>query len=681
MEEATGTFIDLLSKEELNYAQIETHLFKLNLPPHPPERLLEEWALKNEKNSSIFETACERNDKKLFEILLDFDFPIPIQYSEDGLDEEIACLLRTRGIWQREVLAGEDGISFNRASALIEMALKEITAEASEAILVMGLTNVGKSTLTNFIGGVDYLRKGVKIIKKNDQQKEIAKVGNNTWSETLFPTTYKVDALKEKILWVDMPGLEDTRGIILEIASAVGTSVLANGVKKIKGIVLVCPWSQLEDLKLLEYRKAAANVGRIVDGKKILLDHIILIVSKPPAELAVEDVVENLKKLWDGELKNLKVEVANADGSSQKKLDVKNVTQVFLGESDISSSVKTKKPKIIIADVTNAQHREDILKAVDEFPEAKDQGEFNFKNYHVLVERFKKKIDYFNNKYQNLINNVDSLQSELGVLKDKKEAVNAQLEQHVRLKDNWLRKREKLNGGLDIEDRIKRNREIKESLMWEINKIKENMARLTTPLRHMRQSAETIKRRIAVINSDIYDSSGLSAMTQSVREKEGFLLNYYEQLIGTYEAALRTTEKSLNVKYEQLAVCEKNESLLKEEKIEIEAIKQEVESNIEEHLEEQDTLINKSKRELEFLIESAKEKQSTLNECMLELKVNESFFRKISDLIKKLGWRSHINFTFRTGNGPLFFSSGENRQEMLPTFVSVEKEESLGLRK
>src|SRR4051794_3717455 len=75
---------------------------------------------------------------------------------------------------------------------LIEKGYLHITSE-SEAILFMGKTGSGKSTLVNYIGGAEMFSQkesGDFLIDTKEQIGEI-KIGHKEKSETTFPNKYK----------------------------------------------------------------------------------------------------------------------------------------------------------------------------------------------------------------------------------------------------------------------------------------------------------------------------------------------------------------------------------------------------------------------------------------------------------------------------------------------------------
>lgn len=661
-----SNLMDLLMVEQLNHKQIEEYLTALNLPPNVSGRLTEEWDLKNHANQSVFEIACQKNDIRLFQILLDFDLPIPSEFNQEGLSEEVVSLLASRGEWQRIVQNGEDGILFNRATALIEMALAEIKAESGNAILVMGETGAGKSTLTNFMAGVNYQKNGVsKISKCNTKDEEIAKVGRTSGSETLFPLGYKLKILENDMLWIDMAGTRDTDGNEREFAAAIGTKRVTEQVKKIKGIFLTCPWSKIADSRLLDYREVAEKIGRMLVNEKtedpsatasLLAKHIVLVVSKPLEGLTTEDVIEQLKLFWDTELKQLRDGALHADHNYQKKLAIKRTTQIFLNDPT----------KIIIVDVTKPAARDEVKKAIFALPDAMPHTTFNFGSYHALVERFKKKIDYFNDQYRTLCDNIKKTQSVLNEQEVQIKTVQERLEEHERSYQDWISKKSKLFRGADIEERIKENSQTVVRLREEIVGANDKIASFTKQKDQLVVKIENMRCKIDAIKEIPCEHvTGLQNIKQSVQHKDKELLELYLKTLTLYENTLTMIARLKEEKQNQLKLCEQQGQLLREEKIEIVAIKELTGEGIDQHIQQQEAFVLAAKKELEVLEIDYKAQEKTLAGYMRINDVNKDFFLKIRALATNLYCENALHTGgYKMGELPTFCHPYKPRAEL-----------------
>lgn len=652
--------IDLLMVEQINHKQIEEYLRALNLPPNVPDKLTEEWNLKSHSSQSVFEIVRQKNDLKLFQTLLDFDFPIPHEFNKDGLSEEVISLLTSRGQWQKEIQTGEGGILFNRTAALVEMALAEINVTADNAILIMGETGAGKSTLTNFMHGIDYKKSGPKITKSKPDDIEIAKVGRTSSSETIFPLGYKIKTLNSDALWVDMPGTQDTTGHMREIAAAVGTKALTKQVKKIKGIFLVCPWSKIEDSRLLGYRPIAEKIGRMLTKESpssisALEKHVALVISKPIEGLAAEHVTEQLQMFWDNELAQLKDDMPQVDHNYQAKLAIKRVTKIFLDDPS----------KIIITDVTKLEAREEIKKAVSALPVAVEHSAFNFGSYHTCVERFKNKIDYFNDQYRTLCDNIEKTQSVLKEQEVQIITVQERLEEHERSYQDWMSKKIKVFRGADIEERIKENSQTVVRLREEIVGAKDRMASLTKQKDQLVVKIENIRCKIDIIKEIVCEPViGLQNIKQSVQHKDKELLELYLKTLTLYENTLAMIARLKEEKQNQLKLCEQQGQLLREEKIEIEAIKELTGEGIDQHIQQQEAFVLAANKELEALRIDYKAQEKILAGYMRINDVNKTFFLKIRALATNLHGESAIHTSdYKIGELPTFYHTYNPRAE------------------
>ncbi len=82
-------------------------------------------------------------------------------------------------------------------------------SKGKDIVVVFGNTGAGKSTLLNLLVGHDMKKKdaGYEVVKKNGM--DMFHVGHSDKSQTLFPQCVEA---KNGILYVDLPGLNDTRG-------------------------------------------------------------------------------------------------------------------------------------------------------------------------------------------------------------------------------------------------------------------------------------------------------------------------------------------------------------------------------------------------------------------------------------------------------------------------------------
>lgn len=102
-------------------------------------------------------------------------------------------------------------IDLPKLKQLIHDGLQAIPAdkENTQAVLVIGDTGVGKSTIMSFLSGNNLTVRydGLKPTIDNDGASKI-KIGHQKYSETSVPTKVVID----KMAFYDCPGFKDNKG-------------------------------------------------------------------------------------------------------------------------------------------------------------------------------------------------------------------------------------------------------------------------------------------------------------------------------------------------------------------------------------------------------------------------------------------------------------------------------------
>lgn len=630
------TLIELVSEEQLNYEKIEDFLITSNLPPNPVNKLTIQWELKNSEQQDVFQVALRRNQSKLFKLLLDFDLPVPEIYEKNNLDPKIIELLDSRGTWQRIIQTGESGILLNRIIKYLELGAKEINSQPGEAILVMGQTGDGKSTLTNYMNGVDYqkLENSNKIIKLNENVEEIAKVGKTTSSQTLFPANYHLACLIPTEIWVDMPGTDDTAGSIRETTAAIGTSLLTQKLGKIKGILLICEWGKLEEPRLIMYRDIAAKIGRIIDKSEALIKHVVLVVTKPKLNLTTQDVQQRLHELWKNELEYLQENIKFDDYAYQEQIAIKRTTKIFI------DNIK----KIIISDVTQPYTRQTITETIKILPEAISESKFNFTNYHNLVERFKSKLTYLVTQYHVIDTAIEQLTAGILLKVVEFQKLKITCNQYSEAIKTWKNKKERLQKGNDIEERIYKNLEKISELENNLSKTYAMETLVNEQIQDCNNLIAKAKNRERVIQQASINNDELESSVQIVSERNEMLVNSYNSMLNMYIKLLKNITIKNQIMQKQLHILENNKLTLQEEKIEVAKIREEAGDSIDEHIAREDLFYKNAQQELNQLnsIQQFNEKLLERNKCVDN--VNVDFFCGLYKLIKTLNWANEPEF-------------------------------------
>lgn len=198
--------------------------------------------------------------------------------------------------------------------------IKRSSEKVDDLVLVIGDTRSGKSTLINYLGGIEHelvrdqsTRKNYLTPKLEPEQKLFAKVGHSSVSETLYPliaqtkvtfeyvlkknvevadgemkTATNIQKITESFGYVDTPGFGDTRDDEEATCAALGVPLAIDHAKKIRAIVVTFPWSVSEPAGVVNaYRHLCHTLGSILNDPESLLKTIsptpiIFAITKPP---------------------------------------------------------------------------------------------------------------------------------------------------------------------------------------------------------------------------------------------------------------------------------------------------------------------------------------------------------------------------------------------------------------
>lgn len=311
----------------------------------------------------------------------------------------VQALLATRGEWQ----AKEIDFSINRTTALIEEAVKHmqpIQKSPAPGVLFIGKTGSGKSTLVNYLMGIEYqtaYSEDGSIYVVPTQGKEFTATSHGFISQTLYPIICHNTATQSQL--VDMPGFNDTRGKPEEICAGVSTLLLAERFKAIKAIVLVCRDSDLYDPKLDGIRETFEKAGRmLLANPKAATQPISLVITAPDPKRYQQGYGAILKRLQNWK----ETEFATAVEPKQHAIKL------------ILDNLLTQK-NILAIDVCDSRGRKQFYTLLANLPSIPVK-EFDFKHYHTEVERFQKFLHHL----QSIKNKgKEKIQALLSVMSDK----------------------------------------------------------------------------------------------------------------------------------------------------------------------------------------------------------------------------------------------------------------------
>lgn len=360
------------------------------------DQLVLELITRDGREMTPLHCAIQKGDFSMVETLLRFDAPTDakignrnvVEFAKDlteqspGVDsfKRIYALVKSRGQWQASA-AKTHGVLFSKSLKAIEEVVDKVQgALGKTGVLCLGVTGEGKSSLLNYLCGTDYKKKRIKgkSVVEVVSGTEVARVGNTTISQTLLP---QVIPSNRSFVWVDLPGFGDTRGTAEEICAAAGIGMITKQLKKIQSILLVVSWPSLEDARVINYRTAAHSVGAILNKNEATQKNVLLVVTKPPADLGEEDVIGRLEEIAENEKFEKGQRLIKREDMSDdmwKKHCLKLVTETLIEQKNI-----------ILADITQPEVRQEINEKLDLFNQRlKDPNEFDFSNYSRYMTQF-----------------------------------------------------------------------------------------------------------------------------------------------------------------------------------------------------------------------------------------------------------------------------------------------------
>ena len=575
---------DLLRRESLNLYEIEVFLhqqFFRVLDKKPNEKKI--WE-KTAEGKSIFEMACALNQVALFQSLLDFDFPIPAEYPKEGLHPDIIALLETRGAWQRNIQE-EQKFPFNRAAVLMAAVPAEVSVTRGEAVLLFGKSGHGKSTLCNHQLGVDYIKDADKKISVSPECAipEQATRGQTKISQTLFPSAY----VRPGKSWcmVDMAGICDSRGPEYDICAANGVEEVTQKIEMIKALLLVCPAREFEDNRLHVYKEIAIKVGLMLLKDKSLAQQLLLTITSPKKRVTREKIILELEALWDSE------DLGDVDERSPPdKQALQCVTEILLNSPT----------RILMADVTKPEVRDELAVAIDGLPAARNHREFDFSSYQEWVGRYRSEVASFRKAEQ----------VQEAILLEQKQVYETQQAKVV-----FFQRRDALLANVGTIDQ-------------EIHQCEQRQTEIVARHAQLKQEEQVLLAQALRVNAkivqlerqkNIMDAAPNNAAAVVANQS---LLGLWRQLLEENQRHLEGCRAGLAERIEAQKACEQELTRLRQRKIDIEAAQRVAGDDIRGLI-----------REAAGLASVAKAKYESAEKI---LAVNATFFARVRALDEKL---------------------------------------------
>lgn len=325
-------------------------------------------------------------------LLLEHDAEIDEKAVKKALDDcadpnvirQIRALIHFYHYLQHQSL--DEDFAMGRTLGLIRISIAKLSPfhGLDNAIILIGKTGAGKSTLANNLAGVEY-----ELVSEDDGTERLKQVGEmaeqaltsfHSESETYYSQILISD--NNAFNLVDMPGFRDTRGIPWNIAGGLSAQLLSSCFKTVRALVLVCLDADLYDKRIEGIRDSFEMLGNIINERSELIENVLLVVnSAAPIRI---------KLGASGILKRIKFILDDKDLSNKAKYILEHLTEQH----------------IVVMDVPSRDYRDLILARIAK-NKATAFNDFNFSCYHKEAEKFKTLIARLKNYYKQIQNELN----------------------------------------------------------------------------------------------------------------------------------------------------------------------------------------------------------------------------------------------------------------------------------
>jgi len=212
---------------------------------------------------------------------------------------------------------------------------------AKKAIMVLGLSNTGKTTLINYLNDVPLVGMqkdfGYRVTPKDPGVTLPCgfEIGHNAHPETHLPSAYTPPG--SDFSYLDNPGFKDTKGIEIGIANAFFRKEITETIDEFKFLLVITP-NGLDERgdKFRESMHRFAEFLEIFDSENaaVLSKSIGIVVarveSKGRTDREVkEELRDQLLSILDDESKNKKKRLRNCGSDAKCRLQIENRDLVF----------------------------------------------------------------------------------------------------------------------------------------------------------------------------------------------------------------------------------------------------------------------------------------------------------------------------------------------------------------
>lgn len=228
-----------------------------------------------------------------------------------------------------------------------------------DAVLVVGNTGTGKSTLVQFIAGdmsmmsvVEYPERSGNLIIQ-DEDGKISKPGEESTSKTLYPEL--VVSTKKDIAFYDCPGFKDSRGTAVDLAGAYMTKMVFENLENIK-VHITVEWETAigQNGRGSPFIEAIERVGEFIRDAEKFKGGFSMVATKVPKVTREDDdgndiVVpdENLiQSVGDFIVKNMIPDVKKKFEDEKNEKKKKNLGNALVVFTALSKSTNGKYSRI-----------------------------------------------------------------------------------------------------------------------------------------------------------------------------------------------------------------------------------------------------------------------------------------------------------------------------------------------
>lgn len=167
-----------------------------------------------------------------------------------------------------------------------------------DAVLVIGETGAGKSTLINYLNNIQFeekkdlksRRSRLYMIDDKTRVKRPARIGHSSTSRTIYSQMYVHDAQPdegEKFGFIDTASFDDSRGNQDSVCASIGTAFAAHYASSLRAVLIVIEWSMFSNCRGQSFRKICQDFNNTFTHIEELFQWdpcpIIFVITKPPA--------------------------------------------------------------------------------------------------------------------------------------------------------------------------------------------------------------------------------------------------------------------------------------------------------------------------------------------------------------------------------------------------------------